>query len=74
MKVVDLDRLKFKEIYHSHVKLLLKLRNLDTLHRNVKLSLAIIVVGTFQTDLFSSVFKMLCDWEFVQGPFWIVQV
>ena len=41
--VLDSDILDLTELYHSHVKLLLTYRKLETLHRNVKLSLAIII-------------------------------
>ena len=74
--LVDIPTLpidEYEKVLESKVVALLRHRRLDSLHRNVKLAIAILIVGSQRADYFSTAFKLMCAWSFLDGPHWIIQ-
>ena len=71
--IISLPLAEYENVLETKVLILLKHRELDTLHRNVKLTIAILIVGSQRTDYFPVAFKLMCAWSFLDGPHWIIQ-
>ena len=72
-EILSLPLEKYEFMLESKVVSLLRHRKLESLHRNVKLAIAILIVGSQRTDYFTTAFKMMSAWSFLDGPHWIIQ-
>jgi hypothetical protein len=50
-----------------------KVRNLETLRKNQKLAISIVLVGTGHRRFFPMIARLVSDFHYTQGPFWVVQ-
>ena len=71
--ILSLPVHEYDNVLENKIFILLKHRKLCSLHRNVKLSIAILIVGAQRTDYFFTAFELMCAWSFLDGPHWIIQ-
>ena len=50
-----------------------KVQNLETLRKNQKLAISIVLVGTGHRRFFPMIARLVSDFHYTQGPFWVVQ-